>query len=229
MYRPQLSVTLAEGLAKAGRRELAYSTICEAVSWAETRDRVLDLIDLLRVKGEILASMSPEDTSEGEACLLQSLQLARERGLLSFELRSRHQPRKILGCSSPARQSARTSRPDIQPIFGGLPDTRPRYGGQPLAAASVAQLSCQKRRAACAPLLFARCRALPAASNATSAIAHRTGGHIPGKVRSVQKQPVIGGGMFGGICARHGREAAEIPGLFSMKNGIPSGEPPLKS
>ena len=87
LYRPQLSVTLAEGLAKTGERELAYSTICEAVTWAETRGRVLELIDLLRVKGEILTSMSQQHTSEGEACLLQSLQLARERGLLSLELR----------------------------------------------------------------------------------------------------------------------------------------------
>jgi predicted ATPase/DNA-binding winged helix-turn-helix (wHTH) protein len=88
LYRPLLSVTLAEGLAKTGERELAYSTICEAVTWAETRGRILNLIDLLRVKGEILTSMSQQDTSEGEAFLLQSLQLARERGLLSFELRA---------------------------------------------------------------------------------------------------------------------------------------------
>jgi predicted ATPase/DNA-binding winged helix-turn-helix (wHTH) protein len=87
LYRPPLSLTLAEGLAKAGQRELAYSTICEAVGWAETRGRVLDVIDLLRVKGEIIASMSQKDTSEGEACLVQSLQLARQRGLLSLELR----------------------------------------------------------------------------------------------------------------------------------------------
>jgi hypothetical protein len=88
LYRPQLSVTLAESLAKTGERELAYSTICEAVTWAETRGLVLDLIDLLRVKGEILISMSPQDTSDGEACLLQSPQLARERELLSLELRT---------------------------------------------------------------------------------------------------------------------------------------------
>jgi hypothetical protein len=88
LYRPQLSVTLAEGFAKSGARELAYSTICEAVSWAETRGLILDLIDLLRVKGDILTSMSAQHTSEGEACLLQSLQLARERGLLSLELRT---------------------------------------------------------------------------------------------------------------------------------------------
>jgi predicted ATPase len=88
LWRPHLSVTLAEGLAKAGRRELAYSTICEAVTWAETRDRTLDLIDLLRVKGEILTSMSHQNTNEGEACLLQSLEIARQRGLLSLELRT---------------------------------------------------------------------------------------------------------------------------------------------
>ncbi len=88
LYRPQLSVTLAEGLAAAGQRELAYRTICEAVTWAETRSRILSLIDLLRVKGEILTSISQPDSSEGEACLLESLQLARQRELLSLELRA---------------------------------------------------------------------------------------------------------------------------------------------
>jgi len=88
LYRPWFSLQLAEGLAKAGQRELASSTICEAVNWAETRGRILNFIDLLRVKGEILTSMSQQNTSEGEACLLQSLELARQRGLLSFELRA---------------------------------------------------------------------------------------------------------------------------------------------
>ena len=87
LYRPQLSPALAEGLARRGQRELAYRTICEAVMWAETRGRILNLIDLLRVKGEILTSMSQQDAGKGEACLLQSLQLARERDLLSLELR----------------------------------------------------------------------------------------------------------------------------------------------
>jgi predicted ATPase len=88
LYRPYLSLMLAEALAKAGDRELAYRTICEAVSWAETRDRVLQLVELSRVKGDILISMSQTDVDEGEACLLQSLQLARDRGLLTLELRA---------------------------------------------------------------------------------------------------------------------------------------------
>ena len=88
LYRPEFSLTLAEGLAKTGERERAYSTICEAVSWAETRGRVLNFIDLLRAKGEIRTSMSQQYAGEGEACLLQSLKLARQRGLLSLELRA---------------------------------------------------------------------------------------------------------------------------------------------
>jgi predicted ATPase len=87
LYRPPFSATLAEGLAKTGRRELACSTIGEAVTWAETRGRLLHLIELLRVKGEILTSMPQQDASDGETCLLQALTLAREQGLLSLELR----------------------------------------------------------------------------------------------------------------------------------------------
>ena len=88
LYRPALSGVLAEGLAKSGQRELAYSTICEAVTWAETRGRKLHFVELLRVKGEILTSLSADDSARGEAYLLQSLELARQLGLLSFELRS---------------------------------------------------------------------------------------------------------------------------------------------
>jgi tetratricopeptide (TPR) repeat protein len=88
LYRAQFSVTLAEGLAKAGDHEAAYTAICEAVTWAQTRGRILDVINLLRVKGEILSSMPRQHASEGETCLLQALELAKERGLLSLELRS---------------------------------------------------------------------------------------------------------------------------------------------
>jgi predicted ATPase len=49
---------------------------------------VVDLADLLCVKGKILSSMSQQDASEGIACLLQALEVARQRGLLSLELRS---------------------------------------------------------------------------------------------------------------------------------------------
>jgi predicted ATPase len=107
-HRPHFSLTLAEGLASAGQYELAYSTICEAVAWAEKRARTLHFIDLLRVKGDILTSIS---VGEAEACLLESLELARRRGLLALELRAgislaklwadRAQPEKALGLLDP--------------------------------------------------------------------------------------------------------------------------------
>jgi predicted ATPase/DNA-binding winged helix-turn-helix (wHTH) protein len=86
LYRPQLSMALATGLARTGNREIACSTICEAGSWAEERKHVVYLPDLLRVKGEILLVCG--DAIEGEACLQQSLKIARERGLLSYQLRT---------------------------------------------------------------------------------------------------------------------------------------------
>jgi hypothetical protein len=72
---------LGEGFAKAEQRELASSTICEAVNWAETRGRILNFIDSLRVKGEILNLMMPVGTSEGETCLLKSVSASQDVGL----------------------------------------------------------------------------------------------------------------------------------------------------
>jgi hypothetical protein len=88
VYRPQLTVALAEGLAKTGKRELACSAVREEIAWVKARGRLVDLIDLWCVKGEILSSMSQQDASEGLACLLQALEVAQQRGLLSLELRS---------------------------------------------------------------------------------------------------------------------------------------------
>jgi predicted ATPase/DNA-binding winged helix-turn-helix (wHTH) protein len=88
VYRPQLVVSLAEGLAKAGQLDAALSVVHEEIAWVKARGRVVDLADLLVVKGKILSSMSQQDASEGIACLLQALEVARQRGLLSLELRS---------------------------------------------------------------------------------------------------------------------------------------------
>ena len=88
VYRPQLVVSLAEGLAKAAQLDAALSVLHEEIAWVKARGRVVDLTDLLVVKGKILSSMSQQDASEGIACLLQALEVARQRGLLSLELRS---------------------------------------------------------------------------------------------------------------------------------------------
>jgi predicted ATPase len=88
LYRGVFSAVLAEGFAKAGHIELARTTICEAITWAENHGRSADLPELLRIKAEILIANSPADTSEAEACLASSLELARQQSALSLELRT---------------------------------------------------------------------------------------------------------------------------------------------
>jgi predicted ATPase len=88
LYRGMFSALLAEGFAKAGRSELARTTICEAVTWAEGHGRSDALPELLRTKAEILIAISPTNTGEAEGCLASSLELARQQSALSLELRT---------------------------------------------------------------------------------------------------------------------------------------------
>ena len=113
LYRPQLAVSLAEGLAKAGQPDAACSAVREEIAWAKARGRVVDLIDLLCVKGEILGSMSQQDASEGLACLLQALEVAQQRGLLSLELRSGIRLARLWGDRGEADRALEL----LEPIF----------------------------------------------------------------------------------------------------------------
>ena len=88
VWSPQLALALAEGLARAGQPELAYTTICEWLVWAEARSRKDELPELLRVKGELLHSRSPADATESDECLLKALRLAQGRSSLALELRA---------------------------------------------------------------------------------------------------------------------------------------------
>jgi predicted ATPase len=103
LYRPYMTAALAEGLAKAGRLELAYSTVCEAVSWCEIRDRSHQLLDLRRLKGDILASISP-DTPAAVELLMSSLRVSNQRGLLSLELRCAMSLAKLWRAQGAARE-----------------------------------------------------------------------------------------------------------------------------
>jgi hypothetical protein len=103
LYRPSMTAALSEGLAKAGRLELAYSTICEAVSWCEIRDRSHELLDLRRLKGDMLASISPDAPTAAEL-LMSSLRLSNQRGLLSLELRSAISLAKLWRAQGAARE-----------------------------------------------------------------------------------------------------------------------------
>jgi predicted ATPase len=87
-YRRVLSGELAEGFRKVGATALAHTTICEAVAGDEASGPSCFMPELLRVKGEVLRSMSQGDVREAEQCLLNSLRLARDHRALSYELRT---------------------------------------------------------------------------------------------------------------------------------------------
>jgi hypothetical protein len=88
LYRPQLVVSLAQGLAKAGQPDTACSA---EIAWEKARGRVVDLMDLLVVKGKILISMSQQEASEGSHACCRCL---RRRGGGTAQ---RYQPRGSLG------------------------------------------------------------------------------------------------------------------------------------
>ena len=88
LHRGVFSGALVEALAKSGRTELAQSTICETLTWAEGHCRSADLPELLRINAEILIATSPANTTGAEACFMNSLELAREQSALSLELRT---------------------------------------------------------------------------------------------------------------------------------------------
>jgi hypothetical protein len=88
MYSAQFACVLSEALARAGQPELAYATVREWSDRCESHGSLCDVVELQRVKGEILIGRSPADAAEGEACLLSSLQLAERQSALSLELRA---------------------------------------------------------------------------------------------------------------------------------------------
>jgi len=87
-YRRVLSGELAEAFLKSGETALAHTTICEAVEGEQACGPSCHMPELLRVKGEVLLSMAQSDRGEAEQCLLDSLRLARDQRVLSFELRT---------------------------------------------------------------------------------------------------------------------------------------------
>jgi predicted ATPase/DNA-binding winged helix-turn-helix (wHTH) protein len=79
---------LAEGLRKAGQFDEALITINGAVARAASCGATFDMAELLRIKGQILATMPRPDRASAADCLMQSLAVAREQSALAWELRS---------------------------------------------------------------------------------------------------------------------------------------------
>ncbi|MBV8805534.1 MAG: hypothetical protein JO042_10810, partial [Sinobacteraceae bacterium] len=120
LHQRILSGALAEGYALAGQLDRAYTTICEAIAWSEGHGPSFDLLELLRIKGEVLSSMSAAEPGEGEACLFQSLQLARQRSLLSLELRAALSLARVWAAHGRVGDSAQLLEPIYQRFTEGF-------------------------------------------------------------------------------------------------------------
>jgi hypothetical protein len=79
---------LALGHLKMGALDQSLGTIETAFITVEQNGDLHNLPELLRIKGDILASTQPPKSAEAEACYLRSLELAATRSAKSWELRT---------------------------------------------------------------------------------------------------------------------------------------------
>jgi predicted ATPase len=85
---PLFTGGLAEGLAMAGQLHEAVVVIDEAIAHGERNGESFYTPEILRIKGELLASAPGATLSEAENWLSRSLQLARRQSALAWELRT---------------------------------------------------------------------------------------------------------------------------------------------
>ena len=86
---PEFVGALAEGLAGLGRFSEALATIDRALASANCGGECWFVAELLRTKGELLLhDADPQSISAAERCFFEALEVAREQGALSWELRT---------------------------------------------------------------------------------------------------------------------------------------------
>jgi hypothetical protein len=89
MRRPFYLGILAKGLGTHGQLDAAYVTIEEALTLSQGQGELWCMPELLRIKGDLLRLSGPAEAAHAvEAPYLESLEWARRRGALSWELRS---------------------------------------------------------------------------------------------------------------------------------------------
>jgi hypothetical protein len=89
MPYPMYAAIYARGLNRFGRPLEARLAIDAALDWSGSHDELWCVPELLRIKGELLASADALDTSgESEGLYIQAIEQARHQGALTFELRA---------------------------------------------------------------------------------------------------------------------------------------------
>ena len=79
---------LALAFAAADQGNEALNTIDQAIAQARSRNFLMEMPDMLRVRGEVLILSNSPDLSQAEKSFRQSLELAQTQGALGYELRT---------------------------------------------------------------------------------------------------------------------------------------------
>jgi predicted ATPase/DNA-binding winged helix-turn-helix (wHTH) protein len=82
------NITLAEGLALTGHVEQAIETIDRTIALVQSNGDLFNMPELLRIKGDFLASAPRPRLTEAEDFLLQSIDLAAQQSAPALELRA---------------------------------------------------------------------------------------------------------------------------------------------
>jgi len=82
------NMILAEGLLMKGLADQALQKIEETIDWAGGKGDLLNMPELLRIKGDILASDGRADFALAEVCYLRSIAIASASAALTWELRT---------------------------------------------------------------------------------------------------------------------------------------------
>jgi predicted ATPase/DNA-binding winged helix-turn-helix (wHTH) protein len=115
---------LAIGLAEASRPDEANAAIDRVIAYGEPTRRNFYLPEVMRIKGEILASGA--EASEAETWFSRSLDLAREQSALAWELRTATSLAHLLARQGRCDEATRVLRPVYDRFTEGFdtPDLR---------------------------------------------------------------------------------------------------------
>ena len=88
VWAPLLLLLHARGLSLSGRIDEALARIDAAIAIASDMGSYWWDAELLRVRGELLLSMSPNHAEQARACFVRAFEIAQNQGAKSFELRA---------------------------------------------------------------------------------------------------------------------------------------------
>jgi predicted ATPase/DNA-binding winged helix-turn-helix (wHTH) protein len=115
-------ISLAEGLAATGRFAESMRIVDEGIHLVEINGDMINMPELLRVKGAVLFSMPEPRVDEAEASLMRSLELSRKQGARASELRTAIDLARLMAAQG-RREDARSLLHPVVDQFGEGLDT----------------------------------------------------------------------------------------------------------